>query len=73
MQKIIFDDEITIWWQEKGNDTATRLTKLYLDGEYHGETKKTHYTFRIMRFSFTGITVLLQRLCICHMQHYVPE
>ena len=45
MQKIIFDDEITIWWQEKGNDTATRLTKLYLDGEYHGETKKTHYTF----------------------------
>lgn len=45
MNKIIFQDEITIWWQEEEIPSAIRLYKLYLDEEYHGETNKTHYTF----------------------------
>ena len=60
MNKIIFDDEITIWWQEETIPSATRLYKLYLDGELHGETTKTHYTFSDL-FSSRAYQVRLEK------------
>lgn len=45
MNKLIFDNEITLWWREEDVALAQRNYKFYLNGDYHGETNKTHYTF----------------------------
>lgn len=45
MKRIIFDDEITIWWDLDKFPKANNY-KLYLDGSKRGETQKTHYTFK---------------------------
>jgi len=41
---IIFDDEITIWWDLDEFQKANAY-KLYLDGVFLGKTPKTHYSF----------------------------
>jgi hypothetical protein len=45
VKRIIFDDEITIWWDLDKFPKANNY-KLYLDGSKRGETQKTHYTFK---------------------------
>lgn len=45
MKQIVFEDEITLWWQEEDFSKTGLTYRCYLDGEYHGETTKTHYTF----------------------------
>ena len=45
LKEIIFFDEITLWWTKDEWDTYANHYKLYLDGSYCGETKKTHYSF----------------------------
>lgn len=42
---IIFEDEITLWWDEYEFSKQASKYVLYLDGVYCGETDKTHYTF----------------------------
>ncbi len=42
--QIVFDDEITLWWTKDEFSRADGY-KFYLDGNMHGETEKTHYTF----------------------------
>lgn len=42
---VIFEDEITFWWDREEFSKQANNYKLYLDGVYHGETDKTHYTF----------------------------
>ena len=44
LKRIVFEDEITLWWT-KDEFNRARNYKLYLNGELHGETGKTHYTF----------------------------
>ena len=44
INRIVFQDEITLWWDWNKFENATQY-RLYLDGKYHGESKKTHYTF----------------------------
>lgn len=44
-QSIIFEDEITLWWDKTEFARKTDEYKLYLDGQYCGNTDKTHYTF----------------------------
>lgn len=45
INQIIFDDEITLWWQESDFSAAGARYELYLDGKLHGTTDKTHYSF----------------------------
>ena len=45
LKSIIFADEITLWWDKTEFPKNTNEYKLYLNGVYHGDTKKTHYTF----------------------------
>ena len=45
LKSIIFSDEITIWWTKDDFFKKADEYKMYLDGEYCGSTKKTHYTF----------------------------
>ena len=52
MKRIIFDDEITIWWDLDKFPKADNYT-LYLDGSKHGETQKTHYTFKDLQENTT--------------------
>ncbi|MBE5752315.1 MAG: glycoside hydrolase family 28 protein, partial [Clostridiales bacterium] len=48
MNTIIFDDEITFWWDiDEYQDAKTY--SFYLDGKLHGETSKTHYTFASLK------------------------
>lgn len=44
VNKIIFENEITLWWDFDAFLNATEY-KVYLNGVYHGKTEKTHYTF----------------------------
>ena len=52
MKRIIFDDEITIWWDLDKFPKADHYT-LYLDGSKRGETQKTHYTFKDLQENTT--------------------
>ena len=42
---LIFQDEITLWWDREEFGKNANGYKLYLDGVFCGETDKTHYTF----------------------------
>ena len=44
LRKIVFEDEITLWWDWNEFENATHY-RFYLEGRYHGESKKTHYSF----------------------------
>ena len=44
LRKIVFEDEITLWWDWNEFENATHYC-FYLEGRYHGESKKTHYSF----------------------------
>lgn len=44
MHKIVFADEITLWWDFDEFENA-RSYQAYLDGAPCGNTEKTHYTF----------------------------
>jgi hypothetical protein len=44
LKRIVFEDEITLWWTKDEFNRAKNY-KLYLNGEFHGEKDKTHYTF----------------------------
>ena len=41
---IVFENEITLWWDIEEYPNAEKY-QFSLDGKYHGETQKTHYTF----------------------------
>lgn len=43
-QRIVFSDEITCFWDKKEFSHSKRYVA-YVNGERHGETDKTHYTF----------------------------
>ena len=43
LHKIVFDDEITLWWTLE--EFSSGEYEFYLNGEYHGRTTKTHYSF----------------------------
>lgn len=43
LHKIVFEDEITLWWTLE--EFPAGKYEFYLDGEYHGVTTKTHYGF----------------------------
>lgn len=45
LKSIIFSDEITIWWTKDEFLKKADEYKVYLNGEYCGNTQKTHYTF----------------------------
>ena len=45
INRIVFEDEITLWWQEEDLAATGLLYQCYLDDVYHGTTDKTHYTF----------------------------
>lgn len=49
MHTIIFSDEITLWWTKEEFASNVEKYELYLDGQYHGETTKTHYTFNLLQ------------------------
>ncbi len=42
---IVFDDEITLWWDKTEFVNSADKYILYLDGACHGKTEKTHYSF----------------------------
>ena len=44
IQTIIYEDEITLWWDMDEFSSGTTY-EFYLDGKLHGATDKTHYTF----------------------------
>ena len=44
LKTIIFSDEVTLWWTLE--EFPTGKYEFYLDGEYHGTTTKTHYSFK---------------------------
>ena len=44
VEKIVFDDEITLWWRKEAFAFADGY-RLYLDGAPVGETDKTHWSF----------------------------
>ena len=43
-QQIVFSDEITCFWDKEEFSRSKRYI-VYINGERHGETDKTHYTF----------------------------
>ena len=45
LNQIVFDDEITLWWQEENFSETGLRYECFLNGKRHGETNKTHYTF----------------------------
>ncbi len=42
---ILFFDEITVWWDKAEFSCKADSYRIYLDGAYVGDTKKTHATF----------------------------
>ena len=45
IKQIIFEDEITLWWEKKEIAEKANAYKLFLNGTLQGETDKTHYSF----------------------------
>ena len=45
INKIVFADEITLWWKEESFAETNLQYQCYLNGELHGSTDKTHYSF----------------------------
>ena len=51
LNKVVFSDEITLWWTKDEFNKSTTTYKVYLDGKFQGETNKTHFSFLgLMRF-----------------------
>lgn len=48
VHSIVFEDQITLWWQEQQIAKTAFQYRCYLDGTCHGETGKTHYTFDLL-------------------------
>ena len=42
--QIIFEDEITLYWDKQEFSENAVAYKVYVNGEEHGVTAKTHYT-----------------------------
>lgn len=45
MKKVVFEDEITLYWDKEWDCTEKICYALYKNGERVGETNTTHYTF----------------------------
>lgn len=41
---LVADDLITVYWEKTADSSKEREYQIYVDGELHGTTKKTHYT-----------------------------
>ena len=45
IKQIVFEDEITLWWEKNEIAKNADNYKVFLDETLHGETNKTHYSF----------------------------
>jgi len=46
LRQIVFEDEITLWWERKFDFLKNGAFLMTLNGKTHGKTKKTHYKFK---------------------------
>ena len=62
VEKIVFDDEITLWWRKEAFAFADGY-RLYLDGASVGKTDKTHWSFEGLAAarSYAMVKALLER------------
>lgn len=46
LRQIVFEDEITLWWERRFALPENGAFFMTLNGKKHGKTTKTHYTFK---------------------------
>ncbi|MBQ8685422.1 MAG: glycoside hydrolase family 28 protein [Clostridia bacterium] len=49
INKIVFEDEITVWWDKVFDFPSDGEFVVFMDGKACGRTKKTHYTLKGLR------------------------